>query len=81
MRIWADHDVAVLHSRRKRILHLEAGVLEMDCQALLEEGRSQILALFVPAPRHRHRRPARRARGTGSGEVTRRCERSAHRHV
>ncbi|MGW2715291.1 helix-turn-helix transcriptional regulator [Streptomyces sp. NPDC001356] len=48
--LWADHDVAVLHSRRKRILHPEVGVLVMDCQALLEEGRSQILALFVPTP-------------------------------
>jgi transcriptional regulator with XRE-family HTH domain len=48
--LWAEHEVAVLHSRRKRILHPEVGLLELDCQALLAEGRSQILALFVPAP-------------------------------
>ncbi|QYN20832.1 helix-turn-helix transcriptional regulator [Amycolatopsis sp. DSM 110486] len=48
--LWSAHDVAVLRSRRKRILHPETGVLELDCQALLEENRSQILALFVPVP-------------------------------
>jgi hypothetical protein len=46
--LWSAHDVAVLRSRRKRIQHRETGLLELDCQALLEEDRSQILALFVP---------------------------------
>jgi transcriptional regulator with XRE-family HTH domain len=48
--LWSTHDVAVLRSRRKRIRHPEVGLLELDCQALLEENRSQILALYVPAP-------------------------------
>ncbi|MEV4604935.1 hypothetical protein AB0K15_47275 [Amycolatopsis sp. NPDC049253] len=48
--LWSEHDVAVLRSRRKRMRHPETGLLELDCQALLEETRSQILALFVPAP-------------------------------
>ncbi|QIQ06556.1 helix-turn-helix transcriptional regulator [Streptomyces liangshanensis] len=48
--LWSTHDVAVLRSRRKRLQHPETGLLELDCQALLEENRSQILALFVPAP-------------------------------
>jgi MmyB-like transcription regulator ligand binding domain len=46
----STHDVAVLRSRRKRIQHPETGLLELDCQALLEEDQSQILALFVPVP-------------------------------
>ncbi|MGW4484403.1 helix-turn-helix transcriptional regulator [Amycolatopsis sp. NPDC004368] len=48
--LWSAHDVAVLRSRRKRVQHPETGLLELDCQALLEENRSQILALFVPVP-------------------------------
>ncbi|WP_326834215.1 helix-turn-helix transcriptional regulator [Amycolatopsis rhabdoformis] len=48
--LWSAHDVGVLRSRRKRVQHPETGLLELDCQALLEENRSQILALFVPAP-------------------------------
>ncbi|MFF3559681.1 helix-turn-helix transcriptional regulator [Streptomyces sp. NPDC002574] len=48
--LWSTHEVAVLRSRRKRIRHPETGLLELDCQALLEEDRSQILALFVPVP-------------------------------
>ncbi|MDX3077810.1 helix-turn-helix transcriptional regulator [Streptomyces sp. MI02-7b] len=48
--LWSAHEVAVLRSRRKRIQHPETGLLQLDCQALLEEDRSQILALFVPVP-------------------------------
>lgn len=48
--VWAGHDVAVLRSRRKRVQHPETGLLVLDCQALVEEDRSQVLALFVPAP-------------------------------
>ncbi|MEV4599904.1 helix-turn-helix transcriptional regulator [Amycolatopsis sp. NPDC049253] len=48
--LWSAHDVAVLRSRRKRIQHPETGLLDLDCQALLEANRSQILALFVPVP-------------------------------
>ncbi|MFJ2647553.1 helix-turn-helix domain-containing protein [Streptomyces sp. NPDC087420] len=48
--IWADHEVGVLRGRRKRISHPEVGVVELDCQALIEESRSQVLAVFTAAP-------------------------------
>ncbi|MEU6571530.1 helix-turn-helix domain-containing protein [Streptomyces parvulus] len=46
--LWDLHDVAVIRRRRKRILHPEVGLLELDCQSLLDEDRTQILALFSP---------------------------------
>lgn len=48
--LWPLQDVGVLRSRRKRIRHPDVGLLELDCQALLDEDRTQILALFPPAP-------------------------------
>ncbi|MGW5557511.1 helix-turn-helix domain-containing protein [Micromonospora sp. NPDC003944] len=46
--LWDLHDVAVLRCRRKRILHPEVGLLELNCQSLLDEDRTQVLALFSP---------------------------------
>ncbi|MFD1516997.1 helix-turn-helix transcriptional regulator [Pseudonocardia yunnanensis] len=48
--LWTQHDVAVLRGRRKKLVHPEVGLLELDCEALLEEGLTQMLALFVPVP-------------------------------
>ncbi|SNT63612.1 Helix-turn-helix domain-containing protein [Asanoa hainanensis] len=48
--LWNLHDVAVLRRRRKRIQHPGVGLLEFDCQFLVDEDRSQILALFSPVP-------------------------------
>ncbi|MCF3960135.1 helix-turn-helix transcriptional regulator [Streptomyces fuscigenes] len=48
--LWELHDVAVLRCRRKRILHPEVGLLELDCQSTLDEDRTQVLALFSPIP-------------------------------
>lgn len=47
--LWRLHSVGVMRSRRKRIQHPEAGLLELDCQVLVDEERTQILALFSPA--------------------------------
>jgi transcriptional regulator with XRE-family HTH domain len=47
--LWDLHDVAVLRSRHKRILHPEVGLLELNCQAMVDEDRTQILALFSPS--------------------------------
>ncbi|MFI7388407.1 helix-turn-helix domain-containing protein [Streptomyces sp. NPDC049813] len=46
--LWELHDVAVMRYRRKRILHPEVGLLELDCQSMIDEDRTQILALFSP---------------------------------
>ncbi|NMO52442.1 helix-turn-helix domain-containing protein [Actinoplanes sp. TBRC 11911] len=48
--LWNLHDVAVLRRREKRILHPEVGLLQFDCQFLIDENRSQLLALFSPLP-------------------------------
>lgn len=48
--LWRLHSVAVMRSRRKRIRHPEVGLLEFDCQMLVDEERTQILALFSPVP-------------------------------
>ncbi|GII57491.1 DNA-binding protein [Planotetraspora thailandica] len=47
--LWRLHSVGVMRSRRKRIQHPEVGLLEFDCQMLVDEERTQILALFSPA--------------------------------
>ncbi|HUN35855.1 MAG TPA: helix-turn-helix transcriptional regulator [Trebonia sp.] len=47
--LWPHHDVAVIRSRRKRIQHPEVGLLELDCQSLIDEDRTQVLAIFSPA--------------------------------
>ncbi|MFC7643257.1 helix-turn-helix domain-containing protein [Streptosporangium lutulentum] len=47
--LWRLHSVGVMRSRRKRIQHPEVGLLELDCQVLVDEERTQILALFSPA--------------------------------
>ncbi|MEU6343371.1 helix-turn-helix transcriptional regulator [Streptomyces sp. NPDC046977] len=47
--LWRLHAVGVMRDRRKRIQHPEVGLLEFDCQMLLDEERTQILALFSPA--------------------------------
>jgi transcriptional regulator with XRE-family HTH domain len=48
--LWQLHDVAVLRRRRKRIQHPEAGLLDLDCQSLIDEDSAQVLALFSPVP-------------------------------
>ncbi|MFD3524212.1 helix-turn-helix transcriptional regulator [Streptomyces sp. NPDC058653] len=48
--LWRLHAVGVMRGRRKRIQHPEVGLLQFDCQMLLDEERTQILALFSPAP-------------------------------
>ncbi|MEU3983349.1 helix-turn-helix transcriptional regulator [Streptomyces sp. NPDC026672] len=48
--LWPLHDVGVLRRRRKRVRHPDAGLLELECQSLVDEDRTQVLALFSPVP-------------------------------
>ncbi|GIF48788.1 helix-turn-helix protein [Asanoa ferruginea] len=48
--LWKLHDVAALRRRHKRIRHPEVGLLEFDCQFLVDEARSHLLAIFSPLP-------------------------------
>jgi transcriptional regulator with XRE-family HTH domain len=48
--IWADHEVGLTHTDRKRIVHRELGVLELWCQNLFEPDQAQVLVVFTAAP-------------------------------
>ncbi|WP_033339788.1 MmyB family transcriptional regulator [Catenuloplanes japonicus] len=54
--LWAAHEVAPLVSVRKRMLHPEAGPLDLQCDVVLSPETGHRLHLFRPAP------------GSGSGE-------------
>lgn len=47
--LWDRHDVAVRRSDRKRIVHPEVGVIEVNCLNLLSEDGRQRLLWFTPA--------------------------------
>jgi transcriptional regulator with XRE-family HTH domain len=49
-RLWAEHDVAVRHADRKRILHPTVGLLELDCEVLLTPEQDQRLILHTAPP-------------------------------
>jgi transcriptional regulator with XRE-family HTH domain len=46
-RLWVEHDVAVRHDDRKRILHPVVGLLELDCEVLLTPEHNQRLVLHT----------------------------------
>jgi transcriptional regulator with XRE-family HTH domain len=47
---WADHEVAVNFSERKRIVHPQVGLLALYCQALINVDEGQILLVYTAAP-------------------------------
>jgi transcriptional regulator with XRE-family HTH domain len=49
-RLWAEHDVAVRRTDRKRILHPTVGLLELDCEVLLTPEHDQRLILHTAPP-------------------------------
>jgi transcriptional regulator with XRE-family HTH domain len=48
--LWADHEIGTTHARTKRIQHAELGVLELECQILLDPDQSQALLVFTATP-------------------------------
>jgi transcriptional regulator with XRE-family HTH domain len=48
--VWAEHEVGLTHTDRKRIVHPELGVLELWCQNLLDPDQAQILVVFTAVP-------------------------------
>ncbi|NJQ14104.1 helix-turn-helix transcriptional regulator [Streptomyces bohaiensis] len=49
--LWERHEVARRFADRKTLLHPEVGAIELDCQALFTEDRSQTLLVFTAEPR------------------------------
>ncbi len=48
--LWVEHDVAVRHDDRKRIVHPLVGLLELDCEVLLTPEHNQRLVLHTAPP-------------------------------
>jgi transcriptional regulator with XRE-family HTH domain len=48
--LWDRHDVAVLRSSKKTLLHPEVGRLDLDCEVLLAPSGEQSLILFTARP-------------------------------
>jgi hypothetical protein len=48
--LWAQHDVAVRRSDRKRILHPAVGLIELDFDILATARQDQRLIVYSPAP-------------------------------
>ncbi|MDA3630019.1 helix-turn-helix transcriptional regulator [Saccharopolyspora sp. WRP15-2] len=48
--LWAQHDVAVRRSDRKRILHPAVGLVELDFDILATARQDQRLIVYSPAP-------------------------------
>jgi transcriptional regulator with XRE-family HTH domain len=47
--LWNTHDVAVRRTDRKRLIHPELGIIELDCHNLLsEDGRQRLLWFTAP---------------------------------
>jgi hypothetical protein len=49
-RIWGEHPVVGPYCEPKRILHPEAGLIELYGQVLLDPGQSQRLLIFTAVP-------------------------------
>lgn len=47
--LWAEHDVAFRRSDRKRLVHPELGLIEVNCLNLFSEDGRQRLLWFTPA--------------------------------
>ncbi|GAA0257611.1 helix-turn-helix transcriptional regulator [Cryptosporangium japonicum] len=48
--VWSEHDISAGHPEFKRISHPELGVLEVQCQTLLDPDQSQSLLVFTATP-------------------------------
>ncbi|WBU39204.1 helix-turn-helix transcriptional regulator [Homoserinibacter sp. YIM 151385] len=48
--IWAEHEVALPHGTEKRLQHPELGVMELQCQKLLDPDHGQLLLVFTATP-------------------------------
>jgi len=48
--LWQRHEVAVRRRNRMRVLHPQAGLIELDCQVLLAPSGDQRVVLLSPPP-------------------------------
>ncbi|MDQ1750693.1 MAG: hypothetical protein QOE71_1749 [Pseudonocardiales bacterium] len=48
--LWDKHEVGVLFTNRKRILHPKVGLISVHCQTLVDPDQAQSLLVFTAAP-------------------------------
>ncbi|MEI3845116.1 MULTISPECIES: helix-turn-helix transcriptional regulator [unclassified Microbacterium] len=48
--LWQEHEVRGTHPREKRLQHPEVGVMEMQCQFLIDPEQGQTLLVLTAAP-------------------------------
>jgi transcriptional regulator with XRE-family HTH domain len=49
-RIWNDHEVGLRPTETKRFVHAEMGLLELNCQTLLDPDQSHLLLVYTAVP-------------------------------
>ncbi|MFC8191720.1 helix-turn-helix transcriptional regulator [Cellulomonas sp. NPDC057328] len=49
-RVWADHEVGLVHGPTKCFVHPEVGELTLECQKLLDAEQSQVLLVLTAVP-------------------------------
>ena len=50
-RLWNDHEVGLRPTEVKRFVHTEVGLLELNCQTLLDPDQSHLLHVYTAVPR------------------------------
>jgi hypothetical protein len=48
--VWAEHEVGLQPREVKRFVHPELGVLELNCQTLIDPGQSHVLVVYTAVP-------------------------------
>lgn len=48
--LWAEHEVRATHAREKRLQHPEVGVMDMQCQFLIDPEQGQTLLVLTATP-------------------------------
>jgi len=48
--LWAQHEVGVTYTNRKRILHPQVGMISLHCQTLVDPDQAQSLLVFTAIP-------------------------------
>lgn len=48
--LWAEHEVRSTHAREKRLQHPEVGVMDLQCQFLLDPEQGQTLLVLTATP-------------------------------
>jgi transcriptional regulator with XRE-family HTH domain len=48
--LWAQHEVGINYTNRKRILHPQVGMISLHCQTLVDPDQAQSLLVFTATP-------------------------------